>query len=232
MAGPAGPGFPTSPAGVRITDGRLPVAPREPEGDGVKIVTALVRPHALDAVRGALERHAVLGMTITEVGSHEPGHVEIHRGARIPVDVVPRLRIETVVDDDLVDRLLDQLLADLEGSDARLWVRDVDVVLRVRTGERAATRCERPRRSRGAPGTLGGASPEPVRSRGARPTITHATPRAPDGGAARPRPDTVFGRSVRRAVGRPDGEEARERRRPAVRGTTGRAVAGPGFEPG
>jgi nitrogen regulatory protein P-II 1 len=101
----------------------------------VKIVTALVRPHALEAVRRALERHAVLGMTITEVEVREPGHVEIHKGARIEVDLVPRLRVETVVDDVLVDRLLDQLLTNLEGTDGHLWVRAVDVVLRVRTGE-------------------------------------------------------------------------------------------------
>ncbi len=102
----------------------------------MKIVTALVRPHALDAVRQALERHAVLGMTITEVESCEPGHVEIHKGARIEVDLVPRLRVETVVDDELVDRLLDQLEANLAGADGQLWVRHVDLVLRVRTGER------------------------------------------------------------------------------------------------
>jgi nitrogen regulatory protein P-II 1 len=101
----------------------------------VKIVTALVRPHGLDAVRRALERHAVLGMTITEVSSHEPGHTEVHKGARIQVDLVPRLRVETVVDDDLVERLIDQLVTNLDGAEGQIWVRHVDVVLRVRTGE-------------------------------------------------------------------------------------------------
>lgn len=101
----------------------------------MKILTALVRPHTLDSVRRALERHAVLGMTITEVATCEPGRVEIHKGARVEADVVPRLRIETVVDDEIVDRLLDQLQANLEGADGQLWVRPVDLVLRVRTGE-------------------------------------------------------------------------------------------------
>jgi nitrogen regulatory protein P-II 1 len=101
----------------------------------VKIVTALVRPHALDPVRRALERHAVLGMTITEVGVCNAGHVEIHKGARVEVDFVPRLRIETVVDDEIVERLLDQLQTNLDGADGQLWVRHVDAVLRVRTGE-------------------------------------------------------------------------------------------------
>ena len=102
----------------------------------MKIVTALVRPHALDAVRRALERHAVLAMTITEVGTCEPGHVEVHKGARVEVDLVPRLRIESVVDDEIVDRLLDQIQRNLDGADGQLWVRHVDFVLRVRTGER------------------------------------------------------------------------------------------------
>lgn len=101
----------------------------------MKIVTALVRPHALDAVRRALERHAVLGMTITEVGTCGQGHVEIHKGAHVEVGLVPRLRIETVVDDEIVERLLDQLVANLEGGDGQLWVRHLDLVLRVRTGE-------------------------------------------------------------------------------------------------
>jgi nitrogen regulatory protein P-II 1 len=111
------------------------VPPGVTEGAGVKIVTVLVRPHGLDAVRRALERHAVLGMTITEVSGHEPGHVEVHKGARVEVDLVPCLRVETVVDDDIVDRLLDQLLENLDGTDGQIWVRQVDLVLRVRTGE-------------------------------------------------------------------------------------------------
>lgn len=101
----------------------------------MKIVTALVRPHTLDAVREALERHAVLGMTITEVGVSAPGHVQLHRGARVEIGLVPGLRVETVVDDEIVERLVDQLVADLDEADARIWVRTVDAVLRVRTGE-------------------------------------------------------------------------------------------------
>ena len=101
----------------------------------MKIVTVLVRPHALDSVRRALERHAVLGMTISEVGVCEPGHVEVHKGARVELDMVPRLQVETVVDDEIVERLLDQLRSNLDGAEGRLWVRHVEAVLRVRTGE-------------------------------------------------------------------------------------------------
>lgn len=104
----------------------------------MKMITALVRPHALDGVRHALERHAVLGMTITEVRRSEPGPVEVHKGARVEIDLVPRLEIDTVVPDEIVERLLDQLVLDLDGTDGTLWVRHVDVVLRVRTGEMGA----------------------------------------------------------------------------------------------
>lgn len=102
----------------------------------MKLVTAVVRPHALDGVRRACERLAVLGMTISEVRVHEAGHVEVRKGARVAVDLVPRLRIETVVDDDVVERLLDQIRANLGDADGRLSVLPVDLVLRVRTGER------------------------------------------------------------------------------------------------
>lgn len=102
----------------------------------MKLVTAIVRPHALDGVRRACERLAVLGMTISEVRVHEAGHVQVHKGARIAVDLVPRLRIETVVDDDVVERLIEQIRANLGDADGHLSVRPVDLVLRVRTGER------------------------------------------------------------------------------------------------
>ncbi|MDL5155381.1 P-II family nitrogen regulator [Actinomycetospora termitidis] len=101
----------------------------------MKLLTAVVRPHALDGVRRACERLAVLGMTISEVRVHEAGHVELRKGARIAVDLVPRLRIETVVDDDVVERLVEQIRTNLGDADGHISVRHVDLVLRVRTGE-------------------------------------------------------------------------------------------------
>lgn len=104
----------------------------------MKIITAVVRPHALDAVRRALERHAVLGMTVTEVSGPGTGRVEVHKGASVVLDLVPALRIETVVHDEVVDRVLDQIVANLDGGDGRLSVGPVDLVARVRTGELGA----------------------------------------------------------------------------------------------
>jgi nitrogen regulatory protein P-II 1 len=104
----------------------------------MKLITAVVLPYALDDVRRALERHAVLGMTVTEISDAAPGQVEVHKGVSRRLELVPRLRIETVVHDDLVDRVVDQILANLSGTEGRVTVVPVDAVLRVRTGERGA----------------------------------------------------------------------------------------------
>lgn len=104
------------------------------------MVHALVPPHALDGVRRALERHAVLGMTIAEVRGpegHREGHREIHRGAVVVADLVPCLRVETIVHDELVERVLTEIATAVH-PDGRLWVVPVDLVTRVRTGERGA----------------------------------------------------------------------------------------------
>ena len=107
----------------------------------MKLITAVVRPHALDDVRRAFERHAVLGMTISEIRAPAaPGCAvtEVHKGHRETVDLVPAVRVESVVHDDVVARLLDQLVVNLDGGEGRVWVAGVDLVLRVRTGEMGA----------------------------------------------------------------------------------------------
>ena len=104
----------------------------------MKLITAVVRPHALHDVRRALERHAVLGMTVTEVAEPGRGPLGVHRGRVVSGELVPVLRIETVVDDEVCERVVDQILADLAGGDGRLAVAPVDLVVRVRTGELGA----------------------------------------------------------------------------------------------
>ena len=102
----------------------------------MKMVHAMVPAHALDGVRRALERHAVLGMTISEVcGPSTDGHREVHRGAVVVDDLAPCLRIETIVHDDLVERVLTEVATAVH-PDGRLWVAPLDLVTRVRTGER------------------------------------------------------------------------------------------------
>jgi len=107
------------------------------------LVTAIVKPFALDAVRAGLERLDVAGMTVSEVSGHgrQRGHTEVYRGADYHVDFVPKVRLELVVDDDLVEKVIDtvtQAARTGKIGDGKVWVAAVDTVVRVRTGERGA----------------------------------------------------------------------------------------------
>ena len=105
------------------------------------LVTAILKPFALDDVRSGLEHVDVAGMTVGEVSGYgrQRGHTEFYRGADYHVDFVPKVRVELVVDDAAVDRVVDALLkAARTGKigDGKVWVTPVETVVRVRTGER------------------------------------------------------------------------------------------------
>ncbi|MGH3831202.1 MAG: P-II family nitrogen regulator [Pseudonocardiaceae bacterium] len=107
----------------------------------MKLVTAIVKPFTLEDVKRALEDAGVLGMTVSEVQGHgrQKGHTEVYRGAEYSVDFVPKIRVEVVVDDALVDKTIDALVdAARTGKigDGKVWVTSVETVVRVRTGER------------------------------------------------------------------------------------------------
>jgi nitrogen regulatory protein P-II 1 len=107
------------------------------------LVTAIVKPFALNDVRAGLERLDVTGMTVSEVQGYgrQRGHTEVYRGADYQVDFVPKVRVELVVDDDLVEKVIDTITqAARTGKigDGKVWVVPVDTVVRVRTGERGA----------------------------------------------------------------------------------------------
>lgn len=107
------------------------------------LVTAIVKPFALDDVRAALERLGAAGMTVSEVSGYgrQRGHTEVYRGADYQVDFVPKVRVEVVVDDGMVDRVVDAVLAAARTGkigDGKVWVTAVETVVRVRTGERGA----------------------------------------------------------------------------------------------
>ena len=109
----------------------------------MKLVTAIVKPFALEDVRDALEHLGVLGLTVGEVRGHgrQKGHTEIYRGAEYSVDYVPKVRIETVVDDEIADKVVDAIVeASRTGKigDGKIWVQPVDTIVRVRTGERGS----------------------------------------------------------------------------------------------
>ena len=107
------------------------------------LVTAIVKPFALDEVRSGLEQHSVSGMTVGEVSGYgrQRGHTEVYRGGDYHVDFVPKVRIEVVVDDGAVDGVVDcvvQAARTGKIGDGKVWVTPVETVVRVRTGERGA----------------------------------------------------------------------------------------------
>jgi nitrogen regulatory protein P-II 1 len=107
------------------------------------LVTAVVRPFALDDVRAGVERLAVHGMTVSEVSGsgRQRGHTEVYRGADYRVDFVQKVRIELVVEDAAVEAVLREVSRAARSGkigDGKVWVVPVEDVVRVRTGERGA----------------------------------------------------------------------------------------------
>ena len=106
----------------------------------MKLVTAVVKPHRVEEVKEALREIGVNGLTTTDVEGfgRQRGHTEVYRGAEYQVDFVPKVRVEVVVDDDDVDGIVDTIVkAARTGKigDGKLWVTEVDRVVRIRTGE-------------------------------------------------------------------------------------------------
>jgi nitrogen regulatory protein P-II 1 len=109
----------------------------------MKLVTAIVKPFKLDDVKSALETLGVLGLTVSEVRGYgrQKGHTEVYRGAEYTVDLVPKVRVEILVDDLDAEKVVETVLeAARTGKigDGKVWVTPVDAVVRVRTGERGA----------------------------------------------------------------------------------------------
>jgi nitrogen regulatory protein P-II 1 len=106
----------------------------------MKLITAIVKPFKLDEVKDALKAADVHGMTVTEVQGfgRQAGHTEVYRGAEYSIDFVPKSRIEVVVDDHDVSRVVDAIVeAARTGKigDGKVWICPVESVIRVRTGE-------------------------------------------------------------------------------------------------
>jgi nitrogen regulatory protein P-II 1 len=108
-----------------------------------KLVTAVIKPFKLDDVKSALEVLGVQGLTITEVQGfgRQKGHTEVYRGAEYVVDLVPKVKLEILVEDSDVTKIVDAIVeAARTGKigDGKVWVAPVEAVVRVRTGERDA----------------------------------------------------------------------------------------------
>ncbi|GAA4423324.1 P-II family nitrogen regulator [Georgenia halophila] len=107
----------------------------------MKLVNAIVQPHRLDDVKKALEAAGVHGMTVSEANGYgrQHGHTEVYRGAEYTIELVPKVRVEIVVDDRDAAAVVDAVVGAAHSGrigDGKVWTVPVDDVVRVRTGER------------------------------------------------------------------------------------------------
>jgi len=109
----------------------------------MKLITAIVKPFKVGDVRDALQGIGVRGLTVSDAQGYgrQGGHTEVYRGAEYQIDFVPKIRVEVVVDDDDAPRVIDAIVAAAQTGkigDGKVWVQNVEEVVRVRTGERGS----------------------------------------------------------------------------------------------
>ena len=107
----------------------------------MKLITAIIKPFKLDDVKAALKGIGVEGMTVSEVQGfgRQGGHTETYRGSEYQIDFLPKVRVESVVADGDVERVVEAIVAAARTDkigDGKVWVTPVDSVTRIRTGER------------------------------------------------------------------------------------------------
>jgi nitrogen regulatory protein PII len=107
----------------------------------MKLVTAIIKPFKLDEVREALSGIGVQGITVTEVKGfgRQKGHTETYRGSEYTIDFIPKIKIEVVVPDEMVDHVIDAVAKTAKTGkfgDGKIFVVPVEEVIRIRTGER------------------------------------------------------------------------------------------------
>jgi nitrogen regulatory protein P-II 2 len=106
----------------------------------MKHVSAIIKPFKLDDVRDALAEVGVKGMTVAEVKGfgRQKGHTELYRGAEYVVDFVPKVRIDIVIEDSILDQVVESIMSAARTEkigDGKIFVYDVERVYRIRTGE-------------------------------------------------------------------------------------------------
>jgi nitrogen regulatory protein P-II 1 len=106
----------------------------------MKKVEAIIKPFKLDEVREALSGVGVAGLTVTEVKGfgRQKGHTELYRGAEYVVDFLPKVKVEVVVGDSMVDQVVEAIVRSARTGkigDGKIFVTAVDQVVRIRTGE-------------------------------------------------------------------------------------------------
>jgi nitrogen regulatory protein PII len=106
----------------------------------MKLITAVIKPFKLDEVREGLADVGVTGLTVTEVKGfgRQKGHTELYRGAEYVVDFLPKVKVEAIVDDKLVDVAIEAIEKSAKTGkigDGKIWVTKLDTIIRIRTGE-------------------------------------------------------------------------------------------------
>lgn len=106
----------------------------------MKLVTAVIKPYKLDDVRDALAEAGIHGLTVTEVKGYgrQKGHTELYRGAEYVIDFLPKMKLELLLEADQVDIATETITKAAKTGkigDGKIWVVDLDDVVRVRTGE-------------------------------------------------------------------------------------------------
>ena len=107
----------------------------------MKLITAVVKPQRVSAIKDALHGASISGITVTQVDGfgRQGGHTEVYRGASVTVDFVPKAKLEILVSDSDVKKICDVIVAAANTGaigDGKIWVTPVEDVIRVRTGER------------------------------------------------------------------------------------------------
>jgi nitrogen regulatory protein P-II 1 len=107
----------------------------------MKMVTAIVKPFKLDEVREALSAIGVQGVTVTEVKGfgRQKGHTELYRGAEYVVDFLPKVKIEVVMEDSMVERAVEAIQQSAHTGrigDGKIFISSIEEAIRIRTGER------------------------------------------------------------------------------------------------
>lgn len=106
----------------------------------MKKIESIIRPHLLEAVKNALQKVGVAGMTITEVKGYgrQKGHTETYRGIEYQIDFLPKVKIEVVLPEELASAAIDAIIKNAKTGkfgDGKIFVTDIEEVIRIRTGE-------------------------------------------------------------------------------------------------
>jgi len=120
--------------------GHHPSRLKEPN---MKLITAIIKPYKLDAVREALNAVGVQGITVTEVKGfgRQKGHTELYRGAEYVVDFLPKIKVEVAVKSEQLERVMETIVKAAKTGkigDGKIFVFDIEQVIRIRTGESGA----------------------------------------------------------------------------------------------